>query len=53
MKIEKRLKTKRVMVRVSDELYKAFTDYAKEHSGTKTEIIETFLKELLKNKLKV
>lgn len=51
MKSEKRIKSKRVMVRISDELYEAFTDYAKENSKTKTEIIDNFLRELLKERL--
>ena len=48
---EKRIKTKRVMVRVDDKLYEAFTKYSKEHKTTKTKIIEDFLKELLKEEL--
>jgi len=51
MKKEKRLKTKRIMVRVEDDLYSAFTEYANKTGITKTKIVEDFLKELLKDAL--
>lgn len=52
MEKEKRIKKRRIMVRVSDKMYEAFTNYSKENKVTKTKIIDDFLKELLKDKLK-
>jgi hypothetical protein len=49
---EKRLKKKRVMVRVTDELYQALTEYVEEKNTTKTKVIEDFLKHLLKDKIR-
>ena len=52
MSKEKRLKTKRIMVRVNDDLYDTFTEYAKREKTTKTKIIDNFLRDLLKDDLK-
>ena len=52
MQKEKRIKSKRIMVRVSDEMYEAFTNYSEENKITKTKIIDDFLSELLKDRLK-
>jgi len=52
MQKEKRIKSKRIMVRVSDEIYEAFTNYSEENKITKTKIIDDFLSELLKDRLK-
>jgi len=52
MKKEKRLKTKRIYIRVDDNIYETFGKYVKENDTTKTKIIENFLRELLKDDLK-
>jgi len=49
---EKRIKTKSIRLRVNDNLFEALTNYANRVGKTKTEIIDTFLKELLKDDLK-
>jgi len=51
MQKEKRIKSKRIMVRVDDKMYEAFTNYSKKNKITKTKIIDNFLKELLKDEL--
>jgi len=48
---EQRNKTKTVRVRVSDEIYEAFSKYTKDRNVTKTKIIDGFLEELLKEYL--
>jgi metal-responsive CopG/Arc/MetJ family transcriptional regulator len=52
MQKEKRLKTKRIYVRIEDDVYNALDEYVKENSVTKTKLIDDFLRELLKDKLK-
>jgi hypothetical protein len=49
---EKRVKTKVIRARVNDDLFEALTNYANRVGKTKTEIIDTFLNELLKDDLK-
>jgi len=49
---EKRLKTKRIYVRIEDDVYHALDDYIKENGTTKTKLIDDFLRDLLKDKLK-
>jgi len=49
---DKRIKVKRVVVRVKDEVFEAFTKYANNKGTTKTAIIDTFLEDLLKDELK-
>jgi hypothetical protein len=49
---EKRLKNKEVKIRVVDDIYLAFSEFVKENNTTRTKVIEDFLKELLKDKLK-
>lgn len=52
MKKEKRIKRKRVMVRITDELYEAFSIYVKKNNTNKSKVIDKFLNELLKDDLK-
>jgi predicted DNA-binding protein len=44
---EKRIKTKRLYVRLTDEIYEALDKYSKQNKVTKTKIIEDYLKRLL------
>ena len=52
MEKEKRIKKKRVMVRITDELYEAFSLYVKKNNTSKSKVIDNFLNELLKDKIK-
>lgn len=49
---EKRVKKAVVRARVSDDIDIALRAYCKEHNLTVTKIIEDFLEELLKDKIK-
>jgi len=44
---EKRIKTKRLYIRLTDEIYEALDNYSKQNKVTKTKIIEDYLKRLL------
>ena len=52
MKQEKRLKTKRLYVRIEDDVYNALNEYIAENATTKTKVIDDYLRSLLKDKLK-
>lgn len=49
---EQRNKTKTVRIRVSDEMYYAFSKYTEEKSITKTKVITDFLEKLLVDELR-
>jgi hypothetical protein len=46
---EKRLKTKSVRVRISNEKFEALNKYVKDKKISKTDLIDSFLTEILKD----
>ena len=48
---EKRLKTKSVRVRISDEKFEALNRYVEDKKISKTDLIDNFLTEILKDYL--
>jgi hypothetical protein len=51
IKEEKRLKTKTIRARISDDKFEAFNRYVEDKKSTKTKVIDDFLTELLKDYL--
>ena len=47
MATEKRLKTKRIYIRLTDKVYEAFNQYVNKHNVTKTKVIEDCLRRIL------
>ena len=52
MKKEKRLKNKRIYIRIDDDVFNALNDYIKDKNITKTKLIDNFLRDLLKDRIR-